>query len=615
MDRQGRRAWRTSATSRCSSPRRSSRAPAPTGATRCPIFEKILALDPDHLSATLGLVELYVEAGLKRTALATLERAVARQPQSVALLRIYAGQLRALGRDTEAAEVEARYAGLRFDDSALPQPGQVELAVARRDKAGAERWLDRFLKSEPDSACARGVAARTYRALGQRQRAVAAYQRALALAPEDIPALRALSDLYGEEDRRDDQLKLLRQILALSPAGQGRARVRRAHRAAQAARRRGSTRGRPSASSPCAARPPSATPSARCAASRSPPSSPTAWRAASVRWSSSPSPTRRRPAPASTRSTTRPTSRRVQLRAAKVYRADGKVDEAIESGESGANNPALATYTSSRTVLRPLPPARARATWSSSATASRTCRPATRSPTTTARSSTWAPTSPSPAASTCSSPRKPHLPLQRRQRPRRPARDHHGLRRRRPARRPLPRRARAGAGARAGDAALGGDRAARPRLHLQGLGRGRRLVLGPGARPVRRRRRGAPPGQGDHQGPQGRRRQGAGHLQVRDPPPLRGAGAGHRGHQAAPLRADDRARLGRLQGQGDGHRHHAPRGGHPLHHRPRAHRHARRHRGRRRRAWRPSITPSPTCPRSISTSTAPPSTPAWASSP
>src|SRR5262249_29324548 len=39
----------------------------------------------------------------------------------------------------------------------------------------------------------------------------------------------------------------------------------------------------------------------------------------------------------------------VSLRAAKVYRADGKVDEAIESGEAPENNPAIAMYTSQRT--------------------------------------------------------------------------------------------------------------------------------------------------------------------------------------------------------------------------------------------------------------------------
>ena len=36
------------------------------------------------------------------------------------------------------------------------------------------------------------------------------------MAPEDVPTLRALSDLYGEEGAREDQLKLLRQILAIS---------------------------------------------------------------------------------------------------------------------------------------------------------------------------------------------------------------------------------------------------------------------------------------------------------------------------------------------------------------------------------------------------------------
>jgi hypothetical protein len=39
----------------------------------------------------------------------------------------------------------------------------------------------------------------------------------------------------------------------------------------------------------------------------------------------------------------------VQLRAARVYRADGKIDEAVESGEGPADNPAIAMYTSSRT--------------------------------------------------------------------------------------------------------------------------------------------------------------------------------------------------------------------------------------------------------------------------
>ena len=312
-----------------------------------PLYERLLAIDPDSVPATAGLVEVYVEAGLKRTALVTLERAVQRQPQSVALLRLYATQLRALGRDTEASEVEARYAALRFDDSGFLSQG-VELAVARRDAAGAALWLERFLRSEPDSAFARGVAARTYRALGQNDRALAMYQRALALAPEDLVALRALSDLYGEEDQRDQQLTLLRQILAISPQAKD---VREYVEHIEPPRPRADE----------------------------------AYAWAQDRFL----PMRTTPAPGHKRRTLRNLTvttvfanglasrfrqvvfqpltdeaaaaareyafeyqgerQTVALRAAKVYRADGKVDEAIESGEGSAHNPELSMYTSQRT--------------------------------------------------------------------------------------------------------------------------------------------------------------------------------------------------------------------------------------------------------------------------
>ena len=69
--------------------------------------KELLRLEPHSVPGLLGEVDLYVEAGLKRTALTRLERAVAAQPTTVALLRALAGQLRALGRDTEAAEGEA----------------------------------------------------------------------------------------------------------------------------------------------------------------------------------------------------------------------------------------------------------------------------------------------------------------------------------------------------------------------------------------------------------------------------------------------------------------------------------------------------------------------------
>ncbi|MEJ7734654.1 MAG: DUF3857 domain-containing protein [Polyangiaceae bacterium] len=313
-----------------------------------PVFDRILAIDPHHVHAILGRVELYIEAGLKRTALGTLEEAVRRQPNSVSLLRAYAMQLRAVGHDTEAAEIEARYAALRFDDSGWLS-NQVELAVARRDNAGAERWLARFLRSEPETAWARGVAARTYRALGQPERALAAYQKALEIAPEDVEAMRALADIHGEEGRREEQLRLMRQILTISPQAKD---VREYVEHIEPPR--------PRADEAYAWAPQKFLPM------RSPNAQAAKWSRRTLRNLTVTTvfpnglATRFRQVVFQPLNDEAAAAAReyafdygadkqiVQLRAARVYRADGKVDEAIESGEGPANNPAIAMYTSQR---------------------------------------------------------------------------------------------------------------------------------------------------------------------------------------------------------------------------------------------------------------------------
>lgn len=314
-----------------------------------PLFDRVLAIAPDDVAAILGRVELYLEAGLKRTALATLDDAVRRQPSSVALLRAYADQLRALGRDTEASEVESRYAALRFDDSGyLGQ--QVELAVARRDVAGAERWLDRLVRSEPDAAWAQKASARAYRALGQPARALAAYQRALDMAPEDTSTLKALADFYGEENRRDEQLKLLRQILVLSPQAKDVREyvehVEPPKPRADEAYAWGPERFLPGrAKTAAAARHAQRTLRSLTVTTVFPNGLASRFRQVVFQPLND-------EAAAGAREYAfeyDASKQVVQLRAAKVYRQDGKVDEAIESGEGAANNPDIAMYTSQRT--------------------------------------------------------------------------------------------------------------------------------------------------------------------------------------------------------------------------------------------------------------------------
>jgi cellulose synthase operon protein C len=318
-----------------------------------PFYDRVLDLDPERIPAIRGRVELYNEAGMQRTALATLERAVDRAPYAVNLLNMYASQLRALGRASEAAVVEDRYAALRFDDRSYLN-SMIELAVARRDQPAAERWTQRLLEADPDSQWALGVAARTQRALGQPERAIATYRRALELAPEDVGTLRALSDLLGELGRRDEQLGTLREILRIRPQerdvreyvehiGPGKPRPDEAyawdskqflklrHAPAMGHNRRTlrdltvttvyenglSSKFRQTVFQPLT--------DAAAAISRQ----------YAFQYQAD--------------------SEVVQLRGARVFRGDGRVDEAIEYGEAAANDPSIAMYTSARNFYVQLP--------------------------------------------------------------------------------------------------------------------------------------------------------------------------------------------------------------------------------------------------------------------
>jgi tetratricopeptide (TPR) repeat protein len=181
-----------------------------------PYYERVLALDPDDVVATLSKVELYEEAGLHETALAHLQRALARRPQSVALLRAAVASLRDQGHETEGEELAERYSALRFDDPAFAR-ARIDIAVARREAATAGRWIERLLTTNPDSAGALATAAQAWMRLGDKARAIAAYRSALDLAPDDTDVMRELAALYSIAGERDEQLRLLKRVLELMP--------------------------------------------------------------------------------------------------------------------------------------------------------------------------------------------------------------------------------------------------------------------------------------------------------------------------------------------------------------------------------------------------------------
>jgi tetratricopeptide (TPR) repeat protein len=186
------------------------------GRDAVPYYDKILALDPNNVSATLAKVELYEDAGLRDTALSELERALSARPRSVALLRASVAALRDSGRETEADEMAERYSALRFDDPAYTR-ARIDLAVARRDTATAARWIERLVTTNPDSAGSLQAAAQAWVRLGERSRAIAAYRSALDLAPADTDMMRQLATVYALAGDRDEQLHLLKRVLELMP--------------------------------------------------------------------------------------------------------------------------------------------------------------------------------------------------------------------------------------------------------------------------------------------------------------------------------------------------------------------------------------------------------------
>lgn len=320
-----------------------------------PFFEKILLREPNHIAGILGKAELYEEAGLRYSALSVLEDAVQRAPHSVALLRAYARQLRVVGRAAEAEATEQRYANLRFDDVTHLR-ARVELAVVQRDNAAGTRWLERLLELDPESFGTLEFASRAFRALGQKDRAVAVLERRLENAPEDIEALKSLADLQGEEGKEEEQTKLLRRLLALRPQAKD-VREYLEHKQPPKIRRDEAFAWSKEKLLELGkqALPPGGFPkrTLRDLQVTTMYGNGLASRFHQVAYQ----PLTEEGAAAGRQYSFAYQAGRevVDLRAARVYRADGKVDEAIETGEGAADNPALAMYSSTRIFYVQMP--------------------------------------------------------------------------------------------------------------------------------------------------------------------------------------------------------------------------------------------------------------------
>jgi transglutaminase-like putative cysteine protease/Tfp pilus assembly protein PilF len=318
-----------------------------------PLYQQALVIDPDNIDAIAGAARVLSAVGLERSALALVERALEREPHGVTLLNLYASGLEALGRTRDAEAARDLYSALRFDDHG-PLVSRIDLALARREPERARHWAKRLLALMPYSSWAHGVAAHAEEELGQPNQALALYERALTLAPEDTDTLRAQADLAGDLKDKDQQLELLRKVLAEKPQAQ-------------------EIRDYIDAIEPSAARPEESYAWApeRFLKERFDP--PTGFHRRTLLdlnvtkvYDNGLSSRFRQivfqPLTDTGAALGRQYSfvfqadrQRVQLKGARVYRQNGKVDEAIESGTGAADTPELTMYTSARTFYVQFP--------------------------------------------------------------------------------------------------------------------------------------------------------------------------------------------------------------------------------------------------------------------
>lgn len=216
-----------------------------------PLYEQVLAAAPDHADSLRLLGTIRLGRGEAVLAEGLFRRALARQPESPALLHPHALALRALRRDEEAlaefrraleldpglaethhqfgnllkalgryAEAQAaleRAAALAPDRAAI----RLNLGVAALEAGARDTALAAFRRAvelEPDRPESRNILGHTLAAAGRGAAARAEFEAALRLRPGYAAALNNLGRLARAEGQIPQAVDFFRAALAAAPA-------------------------------------------------------------------------------------------------------------------------------------------------------------------------------------------------------------------------------------------------------------------------------------------------------------------------------------------------------------------------------------------------------------
>jgi len=185
-----------------------------------PLVEGVLAKEPENLDARLTLVRVLVARGEVARAETEATTLLAKAPKSGDAQAVV-GAIAAIKKNAPAARAAFTRA-LELDKSSVAAlSGLISLDLAAGKPADARDRIDRSLAAAPERPALLELAGRTYMALGDTQKAEAAWRKLLVVQPASLVAYAGLGQLFYSQGRLDDARREFERYAEKQPSAVG----------------------------------------------------------------------------------------------------------------------------------------------------------------------------------------------------------------------------------------------------------------------------------------------------------------------------------------------------------------------------------------------------------
>lgn len=181
-------------------------------------FERALKLEPGHYSATARLVEMDLEQGRTREAQQRLDALVAADPRNYQFQLLLANVLSRGGASTEDVRKIVSSAVTNAPTAAEPRLQLIELLLRARLLKEAVATAEEAATALPNDAAIQEAVGRANLEAGNSERAITAFRKVAALAPESPVPYSRLAAVYRIVGQRELAEAAWRKALEIDPS-------------------------------------------------------------------------------------------------------------------------------------------------------------------------------------------------------------------------------------------------------------------------------------------------------------------------------------------------------------------------------------------------------------